>query len=246
MIRAVIFDWAGTTVDYGCQAPVAALKEAFAKLGVPLEDREARHSMGLLKIDHIGAILRLPRVGQAWRAQHGTEPDAAAAAQLFAEFGPAQMRVIEQHSDLIPTVPAVVTELRHRGIKIGATTGYTSDMLAPVLVKAKAQGYVPDAAITPDVVGAGRPKPWMIFENMRRLDVYPPRAVVKVGDTPSDIEEGQSAGVWTVAVVASSNEVSAYGPEEGRARLAAAKPDFLIDTLSQLPAILREIHLRTP
>ena len=27
MIRAVIFDWAGTTVDYGCFAPVQAFQE---------------------------------------------------------------------------------------------------------------------------------------------------------------------------------------------------------------------------
>ena len=35
MIQAVIFDWAGTTVDYGCFAPVQAFQEAFAHHGVP-------------------------------------------------------------------------------------------------------------------------------------------------------------------------------------------------------------------
>ena len=33
-IEAVIFDWAGTTVDYGCFAPVEALRQAFREVGI--------------------------------------------------------------------------------------------------------------------------------------------------------------------------------------------------------------------
>ena len=31
-LEAVIFDWAGTTVDYGCFAPVEAFIKAFERL----------------------------------------------------------------------------------------------------------------------------------------------------------------------------------------------------------------------
>ena len=33
-IEAVIFDWAGTTVDYGCFAPVQAFMEVFKSFGI--------------------------------------------------------------------------------------------------------------------------------------------------------------------------------------------------------------------
>ena len=33
-IQLVVFDWAGTTVDHGCFAPVAAFIESFARFGV--------------------------------------------------------------------------------------------------------------------------------------------------------------------------------------------------------------------
>ena len=57
MIEAVIFDWAGTTVDYGCFAPVKAFMEAFAHHGVPVTMEETRKPMGMLKRDHIRTCL---------------------------------------------------------------------------------------------------------------------------------------------------------------------------------------------
>src|SRR5690606_31195327 len=48
-VRAVVLDWAGTVVDCGVFAPVEALREAFAQLGVPISDSEARGPMGLFK-----------------------------------------------------------------------------------------------------------------------------------------------------------------------------------------------------
>ena len=52
-IEAVIFDWAGTTVDYGCFAPVQAFSEVFKEFGVTPTMEEVRKPMGMLKIDHI-------------------------------------------------------------------------------------------------------------------------------------------------------------------------------------------------
>ena len=36
-IKCVIMDWAGTAVDYGCFAPVAAFIEAFAEKGLIID-----------------------------------------------------------------------------------------------------------------------------------------------------------------------------------------------------------------
>lgn len=66
MIEAVIFDWAGTTVDYGSLAPVIAFKKAFADVGIELSDDDIRRDMGMAKWDHIGRILELDDVKQQW------------------------------------------------------------------------------------------------------------------------------------------------------------------------------------
>ena len=241
-IRAVIFDWAGTTVDFGCRAPVEVLTAIFATAGVPLEGIESRHAMGLPKKDQIREILRLPRVEQSWRQKHGAAPDEAALDRLFAEFVPRQLDCVKHYSHVIEGVPQAVDELRRRGIRIGSTTGYTREMLDLVLPQAEAEGYAPDVHLTPtEVGGAGRPAPWMLFENMRRLAVYPPSTCLKVGDTPSDIAEGLNAGMWTAGVVMSSSELAAGGEDFAREQLRKAGAHFLIDMASDVVELLARI-----
>ncbi|MFR1296342.1 MAG: hypothetical protein ACLSBH_13430 [Coprobacillus cateniformis] len=58
-IEAVIFDWAGTTVDYGCFAPVQAFHDAFEAYGLHPTFDEIRQPMGMLKIDHIKTMLEM-------------------------------------------------------------------------------------------------------------------------------------------------------------------------------------------
>ncbi len=53
----VIFDWAGTMVDFGCEAPVKALIEAFAAEGVAIDAATARRDMGKADIDTLIARL---------------------------------------------------------------------------------------------------------------------------------------------------------------------------------------------
>ena len=56
-IEAVIFDWAGTTVDYGCFAPVQVFIEVFRHVGIEPTMDEVRAPMGMLKRDHIKTML---------------------------------------------------------------------------------------------------------------------------------------------------------------------------------------------
>ena len=55
----IIFDWAGTTVDYGCFAPVQAFVEAFEENGITPTLEEVRKPMGMLKIDHVRTMLSM-------------------------------------------------------------------------------------------------------------------------------------------------------------------------------------------
>ena len=47
-VKALILDWAGTAIDFGSLAPVAALEGAFESSGVPITAAEAREHMGVL------------------------------------------------------------------------------------------------------------------------------------------------------------------------------------------------------
>lgn len=240
-IRAVIFDWAGTVVDYGCRAPAMVLSRVFENRGVPLAPAECRHAMGLLKVDQIRAILELDRVKRAWTEAIGHQPDETDVQSLFAEFVPLQMDCIEEYSDVIPRVPDLVEKLRSHGIRIGSTTGYTRPMIDRLVPAAKRQGFSPDCIVTPDETGAGRPYPWMIFENMKQLGVYPPRRCVKIGDTPPDMYEGQNAGVICVGVCDSSSEADLTGADEARRLLTAAGADRVVATAPDLWDVLEEL-----
>jgi hypothetical protein len=127
--KAVIFDWAGTTVDHGSLAPVRVLTQIFAAHGITLSDEQARRDMGLLKRDHIERILALPEVTEQWTRINGASPGPQDLDQLFSEFAPLQMQCLGDYSRLIPGAAAVAAELRSNGLKIGGTTGYTRPMM---------------------------------------------------------------------------------------------------------------------
>ena len=70
-ISCVIMDWAGTAVDFGCFAPLNAFLKVFSEeKGIDITYRQAREPMGLLKIDHIKAILSMPEVNAKFQARY--------------------------------------------------------------------------------------------------------------------------------------------------------------------------------
>ena len=70
----VILDWAGTMVDFGCEAPVRALIEAFGAEGIAIDAAMARLDMGRTKSDHVLSLLAMPSVTAAWRSRFGRAP----------------------------------------------------------------------------------------------------------------------------------------------------------------------------
>ena len=70
-IECVIMDWAGTAVDYGCFAPVAAFVESFKAIGAPVSAAETRAHMGLTKIEEVRALFAIDHVGADFRAKYG-------------------------------------------------------------------------------------------------------------------------------------------------------------------------------
>jgi phosphonoacetaldehyde hydrolase len=253
-IKLVVFDWAGTTIDFGCQAPAGAFVASFAARGISVTLAETRGPMGLHKKDHIRAMLSTQSVGAKWREVTGRDWTEEDVDELYRDVTPRQVEAAKRYSDLVPGVTATVHELRRRGVKIAATTGYFREAADAVLAAAKRQGYEPDFNICADDVPAGRPAPWMIFRCMEALNVYPPAVVVKVGDTIVDIEDGRNAGCWSVGVLDSSNEIglsaaafAACSEDEKEALREAAANQFdaagahaVIGSLAELPVLITE------
>jgi phosphonoacetaldehyde hydrolase len=254
----VIFDWAGTTVDHGSRAPLVPFVRAFAACGVEITHDEARGPMGLHKKDHIRALLQLPTVARRWRERHGRDAEENDIDELYRIFMPLQLEVVDEFARLIPGLLDCVRLLRQRGIAIGASTGYFRAAAERVYRAADSQGYRPDHCVCADDVPAGRPAPWMIFRIMEALGLFPPAAVVKVGDTVPDIGEGLSAGAWSVGILRSSSEVGCTEEEwvalplaekdrrlaSCRAKLLAAGAHAVVETVAELPAVLNNIDKR--
>ncbi|MBI1791691.1 MAG: phosphonoacetaldehyde hydrolase [Acidobacteria bacterium] len=257
-LRAVVLDWAGTVVDFGSVAPVAAFVETFRRRGVAVTAERARGPMGTPKKVHIGLMLKMDEVAREWERVHARRPDQADLDSLYQEFEPIQKALLPQYADLIPGTLEAVAAFRRRGLKIGTTTGYTASMMAILAPEARKRGFEPDAIVTADQVPSGRPHPWMCVAAAMRMQVYPMQAIVKVGDTLADIEEGLNAGMWSVGVVETGNEMGCSWPEfrelpirvrEDRRAKAFRKMQLagahaVVDSIAQVPALLDEIAAR--
>lgn len=206
-LKAVIFDWAGTTVDYGCFAPTGVFIEVFRQKGIDITMEEARGPMGMHKRDHIRVISKYPRVATEWKIKYGHFCSEVEVEEMFNTFIPLQIAVIEKHSEIVPELPYALEIIRLHGLKIGSTTGYNNEMMEILTVAAAKQGYIADSVVCATDVPAGRPAPWMAFKNAEILGIYPMQACVKIGDTIADIQEGVNAGMWSVGVINSSNEM---------------------------------------
>lgn len=257
-LRAAIFDWAGTTVDYGSRAPAGVFIEVFKRRGVPITIAQARGPMGMHKRDHIAALLALPAVAAMWRELHGRPPGDADVQSMYQELVPLQLACLRDYADVVPGTRETVEHCRKRGMQIGSTTGYNRPMIDLLLEEAKRRGYEPDCAVCVDDVPAGRPHPYMALRAAILLEAYPMQAIVKVGDTAQDVYEGLNAGMWTVAVAKTGNEiglseaeVAALPPDELATRLArayerlrAAGAHYVMDGVGDVPHVLDAIEAR--
>lgn len=255
-ISMVVFDWAGTTVDYGSCAPMDVFKLVFDEAGVNLSRQEINGPMGMEKKAHIRSLLSLENAKEQWNTHYGREWNEDDVNDLYERFEEKLREVVADYSKPIDGVVETIGVLREQGIKIGSTTGYNNDIMSRVVPAAEKLGYFPDCVITPDVTGLGRPTPFMLFECMRQLNVYPVQCVVKVGDTITDILEGKNAGAWSIGLLEGSNllglreeeykNLSETELEELKKKTAAkyvnAGADMVIDSIKELPAAIEKIN----
>ncbi len=257
-IECVIMDWAGTAIDYGCFAPVSAFLESFRAINIEVTAEEARRPMGLTKIDHIRALFDMPRIGKCFETLYKRPYNEKDVQERYEEFQRLLFSTLKEYTTPIPHIIETLNQLRAKGLKIGSTTGYTREMMDVVIPAAASHGYQPDNCVTSDGLPGGRPYPYMIYKNMCDLAVPSRMSVVKYGDTISDIKEGVNAGVWTVGVIIGSNEMGLTEEEflrldeqerkermtKVRHKMYAAGADYVVDDITELPALIEAINKR--
>lgn len=257
-VKLVAFDWAGTIVDFGCQAPTRAFVDLFRKAGVTITPEQARGPMGIGKREHIEALLNEPDIGRAWREEYGSQPTATDGDRLYEQFHQIQVRAALDRAEMIPGALETIDALRARGAMIATNTGYFREVLDAILPVAAEQGLDADSNVCATDVPEARPAPWMLVVNMLETGVYPSEAVVKVGDTVPDVEEGLNAGAWTVAVIESGNGFGlpeqkiadltdaefARRADAARLNLQRAGAHYTIPTVADLPPVIEDIEAR--
>ncbi|WP_257284983.1 phosphonoacetaldehyde hydrolase [Endozoicomonas sp. SESOKO1] len=259
-IECVIFDWAGTVVDFGSVAPttifVQAFKQAF-DFDISLD--EARQPMGMGKWQHIEALGKLPSVNERWSHKFGGAMTTEQIDYIYQTFMPLQKQKVIEHAEMIPGALETVAWLREAGIKIGSCSGYPReimDVLAPI---AADNGYRPDCIVAADDLQAGsRPGPWMALENVNQLGVSSVRRTIKVDDAIPGIAEGLNAGMWTVGLAKTGNIVGLTESEwascpankqqallaQAYSALYQAGAHYVIDSIEDLPKIVSLIASR--
>ncbi|MES2612139.1 MAG: phosphonoacetaldehyde hydrolase [Pseudomonadota bacterium] len=257
-LSAVVFDWAGTIVDFGSCAPMGAFVRLFEQFGITLSIAQARGPMGMAKWDHIQALGRLPEVAAQWQAKYGHPLADADVDRLYEVFTPLNAAVVPDFCDFIPGALDAVAAVRARGLKVGSTTGYNRPIMDIVTPIAARGGYVPDNLVCAGDQATGRPTPLMMWQCFADLGICWPATVVKVDDTEVGVQEGLAAGTWAVGLAVSGNAVGlplaewqALGPAEqairraaAEAKLRAAGAHYVIDSVAELAPVLDEIAAR--
>ncbi len=258
IVEAVIFDWAGTIVDFGSFAPTQIFVDAFSQaFGFKISLQEARGPMGMGKIDHIRALLNEPSLRKRWVDLFDSEPTEENAQHIYDTFMPLQIAQVVNFAEPIEGALEVVNSLKSQGIKIGSCSGYPKPVMDVLVPAAAKYGYQPDCVVASDEIAAGsRPGPWMALKNVIELGIMDVACCVKVDDAVVGIAEGLNAGMWTVGLSVSGNEfgatfkeykaMSAVEIEQRRQaaedKLRGAGAHFVIETVADLPKVLKEIN----
>jgi phosphonoacetaldehyde hydrolase len=258
-IRGVVFDWAGTIVDFGSLAPMGAFVRLFSNHGIAISIAQARVPMGLPKLAHIVALGAMPDIATQWQQVKSRDFSVEDAAALLQEFVPMSATSALECSDFIPGFLDTYAWLQQQGVGVATTTGYTRFIMTPLIAKAALAGFAPARTICCDDVAQSRPSPLGMQECMVTLGlVGQSKHVVKVDDTAPGLQEGRNAGCWTVGVTASGNALGwswdqwvQASEDEREGALANARRTLLdagahevIDSVADLRAAFAAIEAR--
>lgn len=228
----VLFDIAGTTVFDG-DAVGTCLRRAL--------EHSAR---ALFTRDEVNAFMGIPKpvaIASLLEQRTGRRPDDRKVAEIHRDFEALMMEHYRASPEVkeVDGAAALFRELRGRGMKVALDTGFGRPITDALLLRLGwAVPGVIDATVTADDVAAGRPAPDMVFRAMELTGASDVRRVIKVGDTPSDLQEGTNAGCGMVVGVTSGSHTEA--------QLRPHPHTELIHSIRELPGLMGSAGNATP
>ena len=224
-IQLAMFDMAGTTVNDevdGHPLMVISMMRAFAKHGIELVPDVIDKHRGKQKSEAIQTLLR--EVAELSPADAERVGDG-----VYRDF----LHELESNLSSISEIDGATELFRHlrsKNIYIGVGSGFPMQVVQAI---ASQLGWLDEGLLdyvgSAEQIGVGRPNPKMIHDAMQRLGITDGLAVVKIGDTVVDVQEGKNAGVWTVAVLTGSQTES---------QLMAAAPDYILSSIRELRTLI--------
>lgn len=217
----VVFDLAGTTV-IDPDGVGTCLREALQNVGVSSTVAETNAVMGIPKPEAIRSIL----------LQHQRSDLLDSIDAIHADFTRRMIHFYQTDPRVgeVPGAGNTFAVLHKAGIRVALNTGFSRDITDVLLKRLNWLGSdIIDATICSDEVTRGRPYPDMIQSLMKRLGIKDSQHVAKVGDTPSDLGEGVSAGCgWIIGVTEGSHT---------REQLSPHPHTLLINSVAELPRL---------
>jgi phosphonatase-like hydrolase len=223
--KLVVFDLAGTTVaDNGNVND--SFRNVFLSAGIQVPAAEVDQLMGYRKIEAITLIVDkyLP----------DNSDNQALINKLHDDFNEDMTAFYLNDPEIkpLPHAEDIFEWLNQNGIKVGLNTGFTRRITDAILQRLGwDQDPFVNMVVCSDEVPEGRPKPFMIQKMLEKFNISSPQQVIKVGDTEVDVLEGRKAGCGLVVSVTTGSYT--------REQLKMYNPDFIIDSLLELHAIIK-------
>jgi phosphonatase-like hydrolase len=234
-VKLVMFDMSGTTIKDKNEVLDCFLISA-ERSGLSTDASEINSMMGMSKIEVFTQLWtnQLPNA-----ANDVLESKIKNSFHLFQEI--LERWYQENTIEPVDGTLEVFKYLKDRNIKIALGTGFYHKVTQFILNKlgwdigldsngVGNRNTLLDFVISSDRVLKGRPYPYMIQAAMKVLKVYDSKEVIKIGDTPSDLMEGNNANcLYTLGVCSGThtkNELLVY-PNDGIINSVKDLPKFM-------------------
>lgn len=185
MIEALLCDIDGTLVESNW-LHASAWKDAFAAMGIEVEQEEVRRQIGK------GGDELIPVFVSWWRRKEVEKPLKAYRKFLFHADYLAQVKPL-------PRAREFLAKLKESGIRLALASSADEEDLKKFTGIVGMEDLV-DESTSSDDAKESKPNPDIFQAAMKKLGL-PPEKVLALGDTPYDAEAAGKAGVSTIGVM---------------------------------------------
>jgi len=257
-IRLAVFDLGGTIVDRYSLSSFIALKYAFKRKRINVHNNLIYKDMGINKRKHIEGILNNKYIKRNWFKLYGQYPTSSSVMSVYDEFITYQIGEGIKNIEILPETKKCIQWLKDNNISTGVTTEFSRPIMSALREKLIDEDIHLDKYVSSTCLGKpGRPNPHMMSEIINSLSISNPQRVIKIDDTCVGLLEGKNAGALTIGVAKWSKnmKMTEYNQEKNmtkeeyverlknsREALWSANPDYVIDSLDELPRIINHIN----